>query len=430
MKEFVLQHIWQYRLFVSHEQYSTDGQKVEVIHPGKPNRNAGPDFFNAKVKIGNTLWAGNVEIHLKSSDWFMHQHQHDSAYVNVILHVVLEADVPVYRSGGREIPQLVLQYPSGIDAEFVKLMEKREWISCANHLHDFPGLMLTSWKDSLLMEKLSRKVDEIRCKLKANCNFKDEVMFILLCRSFGFSVNGDAFEALALSVPWAVLQKCRPNRNVLEALLFGQSGWLSRNSYDDDYVHELKNEYAFLQRKFKLQPIAPERWKLLRMRPCNFPHIRISQLADLIQRYDRLTLQLTDVPDLKILKNLLKISANDYWKNHYVFGVEGAKRSVTIGISAVHNLIINAVIPMMYARGTSAMDDSLREKALSFLAGLPAEENHIIQRWRAHGLKVQHAADSQALIHLYKHYCDERNCLRCRIGHQLLSRRAKDLTCK
>lgn len=430
MKEFVLQHIWQYRLFVAHDQFTTDGLKVEVIHPGKPNRNAGPDFFNAKVKIGDTLWAGNVEIHLKSSDWFLHQHQHDNVYDNVILHVVREADVPVYRSGGFEIPQLVLQYPQGIEAEYQKLMEKRDWISCSALIQDFPEVMLTSWKDSLLLEKLSKKVDDIRCMLDANCNLKDEVMYVMLSRSFGFAVNGDAFEALAQSVPLTVLQKCRHNLSDLEALLFGQSGLLTCNKPEDDYMHELKLQYAFLQKKFQLQPMAVERWKLLRMRPCNFPHIRISQLAALLHRYDRLTRQLTEVPDLKTLRELLNISAGDYWKNHYVFGVEGAERSVKLGAGSVQNVIVNALIPMMYAHGMSLNDDALRSKAMHFLSCLPAEENHIIQRWRAHGLRVQHAADSQALIHLYKHYCDERNCLRCRIGHQVLSCKANDKTCK
>jgi hypothetical protein len=427
MKEFVLHHIWQYRLFVAHDQYCTDGQKVEVIHPGKPNRNAGPDFFNAKIKIGDTLWAGNVEIHLKSSDWFLHQHQNDSAYDNVILHVVQEADVEVFRSGGREIPQLILQYPPGIVSEYEKLMEKRDWISCSAHIKNFPEMMLTSWKDNLLIEKLSRKVDDIRCLLDANCNFRDEVMFVLLCRSFGFAVNGDAFEALAQSIPWTVFQKCRHNISELEALLFGQSGLMKNKSPDDEYMHELRIQYAFLQKKFQLQPMAAERWRLLRMRPCNFPHVRISQLAALLNRYDRLTVQLTEAADLPALMKLLKISAGNYWKSHYVFGVLGSERSVTFGKHSIHNVIINAVIPMMYARGMSMSDETLKDKALHFLAALPAEENHIIQRWKEHGLKVEHAADSQSLIHLYKYYCDERNCLRCRIGHQVLSRKANDL---
>jgi len=427
MKEFVLHHIWQYRLFVAHNQFCTDGQKVEVIHPGKPNRNAGPDFFNAKVRIGETLWAGNVEIHRRSSDWYLHKHQYDSGYDNVILHVVLDADVAVCHPGGREIPQLVLQYPPQIDATYKTLMEKWEWISCAAYIHDFPEVMLTSWKDNLLLEKLARKVDEIRSWLNINHNLRDEATFILLCRSFGFAVNGDAFEALAQSVPWVVLMKCRNDRNQLEALLFGQSGLLSDNKPDDEYMHELKIQYLFLQKKFQLQPLAGDRWKRLRMRPCNFPHIRISQLAALLHSYDRLTVKLTEASDLKTLKELLKVNAGEYWKNHYAFGSQGAERSVSLGARSIQNLIINAVIPMMYARGMSLNEDSLRDKALQLLAGLPAEENHIIQRWRAHGLKVQHAADSQSLIHLYKQYCDERNCLRCRIGHQVLSRKANDL---
>ena len=422
MKEVVLHYIWQYKLFVQHDLRTSDGEPIEVIDVGKLNTNAGPDFFNAKIRIGKTMWAGNVEIHTVSSEWNKHRHQTDPAYNNVILHVVKNIDVPVFLCDGEKVPQLELKYAESIEQNYAALMASQQWIPCSDKINQLSDFEMNHWKSVLLMEKLSQKVDEIDILLAMNSNFWEEALFCHLCRSFGFSVNGDAFYTLAKSIPWGLVAKHQHNLFQLEALLFGQSGLLTKTKATDDYTCSLIKEYEFLQQKYQLQMIDPELWRLLRLRPDNFPQIRIAQLASFLHHQKKLFSKITDQPDIQSLIALFaNISPAEYWKSHYLFGIKSVERTKRIGLNSIHQLIINALVPIIYCYAQYKDNQALRDKACSLLQVLPPENNYIIRKWHQLGLKINTAADAQSLIHLYNAYCEEKKCLRCNIGYKLLT---------
>ncbi|MEA4935997.1 MAG: DUF2851 family protein [Paludibacter sp.] len=421
MKESVLHYIWQYKLFVQHDIRTSDGETVEIIDVGKPNPNAGPDFFNAKIRIGKTLWAGNVEIHTCSSDWNKHKHQTDPAYNNVILHVVKHIDVPVFLHDGEKVPQLELKYNESIEQNYTALLASTKWVPCSDKLCLLNDPDMNHLKTVMLLERLSQKVFDIEELLESNNNFWEEALFCELCRSFGGSLNGSVFYKLGKSIPWIVVQKHRNNLFELEALLLGQSGLLGQTESEDEYQDSLIKEYLFLSQKYQLQMISADLWRFLRLRPDNFPQIRIVQLASLLYQHDNLFPKITDSPDLASLIELLTtIEPSTYWKTHYFFGVKSKERTKKIGIKSIHQLLINAVIPMLCCYANYKNNQEQKEKAISFLEQLPPEDNYIIRKWNELGLKINTAADSQSFIHLYKHYCEEKKCLRCSIAYKLL----------
>ncbi len=422
MKEFVLHYIWQHKLFVQSCLRTTDGDSVEVIDVGKPNTNAGPDFFNAKVKIGKTLWAGNVEIHTLSSDWNKHNHQHNPAFQNVILHVVKKADVPIFLSDGERVPQLELLYPQAIEVNYESLLASSKWIACADKINAVPAIYIQSWMEALLLERLEQKVEEINALLLKNNNHWEETFFVLLCKSFGFSVNGDAFVALAKSTPWSVVQKNRNSISQLEALLFGQSGLLDQTNEADPYVVSLKREYAFQQHKYDLNKCTADLWRLLRLRPDNFPAIRIAQLVSLLFTQQKLFSKIIENPDIAVLQGLFEtIEPSAYWQSHYLLGVSSVVKSKKMGIGSIRSILINAVVPMVFCYASNKNNQKLKDKALAMLDELPAESNLITRKWIEIGLKINSASDSQALIQLFKYFCEEKKCLRCNIGHKVLT---------
>lgn len=422
MKESVLHYIWQYKLFVQHNLRTSDGEVLEIIDVGKLNSNAGPDFFNAKIRIGKTVWAGNVEIHTCSSDWNKHKHQSDPAYNNVILHVVKQIDVPVFLQDGEKVPQLELKYAESIEQNYEALLANNKWIPCCDKILQLSDFEINCWKTVMLMERLSQKVHDIEVLLGANNNFWEEAFFCLLCKSFGGSVNGDAFLALGRSIPWLVVQKHRHDLFQLEALLFGQSGLLTAVRSGDAYVDSLKQEYQFLQQKYGMQMISPDLWRLLRLRPDNFPQVRIAQLASLLHRQNSLFSKITDATDLAILIGLFSaVEPSSYWKSHYLFGVESKVKAKELGINSIYQLLINAVIPMIYCCANYKNNQEQKEMAICLLEKLPSENNYITRKWNELGLKINTAADSQSFIHLYKQYCEEKKCLRCNIGYKLLT---------
>jgi hypothetical protein len=422
MKEFVLHYIWQHKLFVQHDMHTTDGQRIEVIDVGKPNTHAGPDFFNAKISIGKTIWAGNVEIHNLASDWNKHGHQQDEKYSNVILHVVKKADVPVFLSDGQKLPQLELNYATEIEVNYESLISSAKWIACADKINMVPEVFIQSWKSALLTERMEQKVTEIKDLLQSNNHHWEEVFFIVLCRSMGFSVNSEAFYLLAKSIPWKVILHNSTSVFQLESLLFGQSGLLENVDYGDDYICRLKKEFEFVKQKYNLQPIETRQWRLLRLRPDNFPFIRIAQLASLLYRQQKLFPNIIQHPEIDILKDVFAdIDVSDYWKGHYIPDELSAEKAKRIGQESVRSLLINAVIPVIFCYGEYKQQQHLKDKALSMLDALPAENNHIIRKWKETGMQVNTAADSQSLICLYKKYCEEKKCLRCRIGHKVLT---------
>lgn len=426
MKEFVLHYVWQHRLFVQEDLFTIDGRKLEIIDVGKSNMHAGPDFFNAKIKIDQTIWAGNVEIHTLSSDWNRHQHQQDAKYKNVILHVVKKADIPVFLPDGQPIPQLELHFSKAIEENIDSLLLSTKWVACQDKLPDLSELYWADWKTSLMAERMVRKSYKIYDLLSLNHNYWEETCFIVLAKSFGFSVNSEGFLHLAKAIPWTVILKLQDDLFSLEALLFGQAGLLK--DCTDEYSVALNQMYKVLKAKYHLQTIDNQIWRMLRLRPDNFPYIRIAQLAYLLHKQSDIWRQIVACTDLEEwVSTLEKVQTSDYWKSHYSLGVASKNKDKYLGINSIYSIIINAFLPLLFTYSDRNQDEEKKNKALSFLEKIPAENNYIIRKWEELGVKVHSAADSQALIHLYKNYCDERNCLRCRIGYQVLTSSFKNI---
>ena len=420
MKESILHFIWQNKLFQSHSLLTTDGESVEVIDPGRLNTDAGPDFFNAKIKLGNTIWAGNVEIHTRSSEWARHGHDDDKAYNSVVLHVVKKADVQVFRADGAPIPQLELIYPAEIEENYGQLMQNSLRIPCENKISAIPGIFIRSWKNALLTERLLQKTENISEILSQNNRHWEEAFYLNLARSFGFGTNGQAFEMLAASLPMQILGKHKNDLSQLEALLFGQAGLLAAKE-EDAYLLSLRKEYDFLKIKYDLKPIDGSQWKLLRLRPDNFPHVRIAQFAALIHKSTSLFSKITENPDIQYLQGIFRVEPSEYWKTHYLFAHESHKSLKGIGQKAIEGIIINTVVPFLFSFADTRGNQSMKDKAIEILEKLPAENNVITRMWHETGIDCASAFDSQALIQLKKMYCDKRNCLRCRIGHKVLT---------
>jgi hypothetical protein len=420
MKESILHYVWQNKLFTARNLATTDGETVEIIDVGRINTDAGPDFFNAKIKIGNTLWAGNVEIHTCSSDWNKHNHQGDKAYDSIILHVVSSADIDVYRIDGTKIPQLVLKFPQEIETNYEQLFSRQKWVPCADKIDSVPAIFVQSWKNALLTERLEQKMNAIERLLEENNQHWEEAFYIKLARSFGFGANSDAFESLAKSLPVSILGKHKDQLFQLEAMLFGQADLLELEE-DDDYSARLKKEYDFLRSKYGLVPMDSSQWKMLRLRPDNFPHVRIAQFAALVHSSTKLFSKMVENPNLEYLKGLFECETSLYWKTHYLFASPSASQIKRLGRQSIHGIIINTVVPSLFCYASHKGNDDLKDKTLQILEQLPAEHNSIISGWKDHGLKAENAFDTQALLQLKKQYCDERKCLRCRIGHKVLT---------
>lgn len=418
MKESILHYIWQFRLFPVQDLKTTDGQTVEIIDPGKPNTDAGPDFFNAKIKIDNTLWAGNIEIHSLSSDWVRHHHTTDKAYDNVILHVVNKADANVFRTNGDSVAQLELAVPDHIRTNYDELLREKKWIPCADKIHQVPLFLVNDWKNSLLVERLEQKTEMIETLLSQSNNHWEEAFYVSMARSFGFGTNSEAFERLARSLPMSILAKHKDNIFQLEAMLFGQAGLLE-NTVNDEYQLNLQKEYRFLQSKYQLKPIESSEWKLLRLRPDNFPHVRLSQFAALIHRSTKLFSKIIESDNLQVMRGLFICEVSDYWKKHFLFGKESSVSGKRLGSKSIDILLINTVVPFLFAYFKKKNSDN--DIALKLLELIPAEKNVIIRKWMELGIGAFSAFDSQALLQLKKKYCDEKKCLRCRIGHKVLS---------
>ncbi|MDR3652041.1 MAG: DUF2851 family protein [Paludibacter sp.] len=420
MKESILHYVWQNKLFTSYDLETMDGEQVEVIDVGRINTDAGPDFFNAKIKIGGTLWAGNVEIHTHSSDWKKHNHHSDKAYDSTILHVVAIVDEDIYRIDGTKIPQLELKFSTKIETNYDQLLSQQKWIACADKIGLVPLIFIQSWKCALLTERLEQKMKAIENLLNENKQHWEEAFYITLARNFGFGTNSQAFESLAKSLPVSILGKHKDQLLQLEALLFGQAGLLSLENHDE-YSAQLKKEYDFLSSKYNLIPIDKTQWKLLRLRPDNFPHIRIAQFASLIHTSSKLFSKIVDNPNLDYLRALFVCELTGYWNTRYQFAHESSLHIKRLGNQSINGILINTVVPFLFSFAHKKKNDELKDKALQILEQVPAEHNAIVSGWRNMELKVESAYDSQALLQLKKQYCDEKKCLRCRIGHKVLT---------
>ncbi len=420
-KEDFLHYIWKYKLYNSLNLTTTKKEQLVIIYAGLKNSDGGPDFFNAKVKIGKTTWAGNVEIHLKSSDWIKHKHQHDKAYDNVILHVVYVDDKEIVNHNGETIPTIELK--NIIDKNLIKNYEQlqlsKDWIACANQIKDVNNFIISNWRENLALERLERKSEEIKTTLKLNKNNWDETFYQYFFKYFGLKLNAAPFLLLAKDTPLKIFQK-HNNLKSIEALLFGQAGFFNEQ-LNDEYFSSLKKEYQFLKSKFKLQPIDKSLWKWLRLRPNNFPTIRIAQLAKIFYANPRLFSQVLAINSVKDVKKVISVSASKYWDNHYQFG-KIAKSSTTkkLGELMANNLIINVLVPLIFVYAKINANETLAEKSINWLTAIKTENNSIVKKFKTLGIETKNAMESQALIELKNNYCSQKKCLTCGIGNYLI----------
>ncbi len=420
MTEEFIHYIWQYKMYSPIALQTVCGQAVEVIHPGEPNSNAGPDFFNAKIKIGDTLWAGNVEVHIRASDWFEHKHQEDKAYDNVILHVVEDNDVAIKRTNGALIPVLKIPCPVSLYHEYVRLKNSTQWLACAGKLDQISPFEISLWMQRMLVERLEHKMVDIERILHQTTQNWDETFYRLLFRSFGFGVNGDPFELLAQTIPLKVLLKYSDNLQLLEALLFGQAGFLT-GTFNDEYLETLSRDYRFLQQKHELVPIEAHLWKFLRLRPSNFPTIRIAQLAALLAKLKGIFGLITNNINLKNIEQILDVGVSAYWQEHYVLQKKSDKKDKSLGVNSKNLIIINTIIPYLFAFGNLTGQQTYIKRSMDWLSELKAEKNSVLDKWKDENIMIYNAADSQALIYLSNNYCKPKKCLRCNIGHKVLA---------
>ena len=433
--EILLHYCWKHKMLPLGELKTTDGHTVEVIDPGLHNRHAGPDFFNAKIRINGTLWVGNVEIHEKSSDWYLHGHDRDKAYDNVILHVATTIDTDVRMANGLFVPQMQLVVPDKVKEHYEELLSIDQYPPCYQIIPSLTRLMVHSWMSALQTERLEQKTEAIRQRVQQCEGSWEAGYFVTLARNFGFGVNGDAFELWARNVPLKEVAHHRDDLFQIEAIFMGQAGLLEigmiperyqKDALQEGYFTQLRREYLYLQHKFSLKPMDGTMWKFLRLRPQNFPHIRIAQLATLYYERRAGLSQLIACETTEQLKACLTTYVTPYWETHYTFGSTSCMMEKHLSANSLNLLMINTAIPMLFAYGRHHLKEELCDRAFDLLEQLKVENIYITRMWRGCGLEVENAGDSQALIQLKKEYCDKKNCLRCRIGFEYLRREIKD----
>jgi hypothetical protein len=421
MNEDFLQYLWEHKLFRHKNCIASTGEKLEIIDVGEHNSNAGPDFLNARIKIGDTLWAGNVEVHSKTSDWNKHNHHNDKSFDNVILHVVGKNDCVIMRSGGEIIPALELTYNKKLVKNYHSLLLAKSRIPCDSHLKNIEPFIFRSWLDKMAVERLQKKSSYIHNILAQHKNNWEEVFYQILARNFGFGINAEPFEMLAKSLPYHYLAKHKNNHTQVEALLFGQAGFLN-DTKKDNYALQLAKEYRFLKQKYALVPIERHLWKFLRLRPANFPTIRLSQFSNLIYHTNGLFSRIIEEPDIFKVKEYFKLQTSEYWENHYLFDKPSTKRRKKISESSIQIILINTIAPFLFVYGDSKDQPVWKEKALDLLEHIPGEKNHITAEFAKSGIKVNNAFESQAIIHLKNEYCSKKGCLKCQIGAIIIAK--------
>jgi hypothetical protein len=423
MNEFFLHFIWQYQFFDKKELKTTSDEKLTILNPGHHNTDQGPDFSHARILMHDLEWHGNVEIHLKASDWYLHKHQVDNNYDTIILHVVWENDREINRKDNTTIPVLELKdkVDIGLINKYRTFINSGIQLPCQYYLKEIPKIQVTGMFDKALIERLERKGREILDLYTINKNDWEETFWQVLARNFGFKINNDSFERLSRALPYKLLLKHSDNELQLEALLFGQSGMLDEVS-EDPYTTSLKKEYAFLSHKYSLEEgkIPAHSWKFLRTRPYNFPTIRIAQLAAMLKNNDKLINLIYEKKEIKEYLDFLKTPVSLYWREHYRFGekMKGAVPGLTE--TAVYNIIINVVIPFKTARYMAGLSEGFPDEPFVLLEKLPAEINKISKEWDSVSIKIKTAFDSQAGIELYNQYCLKRKCLYCSIGTYII----------
>jgi len=426
MKEEFLHYIWKYNLYDPELLLDNGGNKIKVIHTGEYNRDSGPDFFNARLVIDGTEWAGNVEIHIRSSHFDLHGHNIDPAYDNVILHAVAENDKTVFNSKGQELFTTRLLFNPELYENYLNLINNPFIIACHDHIGNTDRFLLHSWISALVIERLQEKSALIMNILSETGNDWEETFYILLSRYFGFRVNREPFEMLARAIPLRIIRKHADNRFQIEALLFGTAGMLDEGLFgvavNDDYFIMMKREYNILSAKYSLKPLHGWLWKFARLHPANFPTVRLSQLAAMLSYTNGLFSKIQEINNIIQLKILFKVSASEYWDNHYSFGKKGRVFTKSTGPQSTDLLLINAVIPAIFVYGKIRDNAGQCEKALSFLEEIDPEDNSIIKEWKYAGIDAGTSFLTQGLIQLRNNYCKKRRCLDCRIGAGLIGK--------
>jgi hypothetical protein len=421
--EDFLHYVWKFRLFDRIGLLTNDGEELEVLSAGLHNSDSGPDFHNARIRIGDTVWAGNVEVHLSSSDWQKHGHTTDNAYDNVILHVVYRDDEPLVLPNSRRVPTLELQnrIPDELYNRYHKLIFGNQTIiPCEANIGSVDSLTLHNWLTRVLVERLEKKSATVIAALNLNRGDWEETFYQFLAANFGFKTNALPFELLAKSLPQNILAKHKNNPLQIEALIFGQAGFLKDNIIDE-YPLKLKKEYEFLQKKYQLTPVENHLWKFMRLRPQNFPTIRLAQFAALVVRSNHLFSKLLEIKDVKGLRSLFtEIKVNPYWENHYRFDAESAPSAKNMGQESIDVLLLNTLALFLFSYGKHNQIQHYINRSLQLLENLPNENNKIVSDFSNLGVKIKTAFESQALLELKNNYCNYKKCLHCGVGNRIL----------
>ena len=420
MKEDFLHYLWKFKKFDTFKLLTVNGEEITIINGGQYLQLAGPDFFNAQISIGNQKWAGNVEIHLKSSDWYAHHHERDSAYENVILHVVWEHDTAIFRSNNTEIP--VLELEKYVAKETIKnyqsLVSPKSWIFCEKQLVEIDEFIIKNWQERLFFERLERKSQPIFDLLEQTNQDWESVLFSLLAKNFGLNTNGEIFMKIAQAIPFSVIRKESFEIENLEALLLGTAGLLDTEK-EDNYFKDLKFRYYYLLHKYQIEKNFIEPVQFFKHRPDNFPTIRLSQLANLYQKQEQLFSKIINSTTIKDIYEIFSISGSLYWETHYQFDRESPKKKKSLSNSFIDLIIINTIIPLQFAYSKS-QGKEISEKLIDLLNQVAPEKNAIIDKFNFFKLKSKNAFDTQSLLQLKNEYCNKSKCLECAIGMELL----------
>lgn len=424
MTEDYLHYIWKYKLFDHSNLYTAEGERIEIKEYGVHNHNSGPDFSQAKIKIGKTTWVGNIEIHIGSSDWHKHKHQEDKAYDTVILHVVYNHDRIINTSKGSVIPVLELKHR----IDYARYTDYERFIfssiPCSNSLEQVPDLIISSTLEEMLTKRLMNKFEEIKEELEVTQYHWEQVFFQFIAKAMGMKINSYPMQQLAKNTKVNLFSKLGDDERAIESVLFGQAGFLEEDEVGEEYFQTLKKEYLFQQKKHNLIPINRVFWKFSRLRPSNFPTLRIAQLAQLVINYhplfDWLIVRENSYEEIK--KRLMVSLQDGFWLNHYTFDKESKSVKKSIGATLVNSIVINTIVPFLYSYGKYKDDKRFIERAITLLVEIPSEDNKITRIFRDK-IPIKNSADSQGIIHCYNNFCVHKKCLDCNIGIYLMKKK-------
>lgn len=426
MNEEFLYFIWLHILYDKNNLQTIDNKKVEVVYSGIRNIDSGPDFINAKILIDGQLWLGAIEIHVNASDWNKHNHHIDKIYNSVILHVVYNYDSDVFNTNRIKIPTLLLKFDNDYLERYKRLINTKTDIACSSFLPNISSFSLKSWQIRLLTSRMERKVDEIIKVLENSENSYEETYYKILAKNFGFKVNSLPFQMLAESLPYKAIAKHKDSLLQIEALLYGQAGFLADSDVNDDYFVSLKREYDYLSKKFEIKSIDKHLWKFMRMRPLNFPTLRIAQFAAVLFKNVNQFSYILEHLELKKIQDIYNVEVSEYWQNHYNFGKISTIGSKKLGKDTINNIIINSVCTTVFAYAHQKNDYKLKEQIFDLMENIPHEENNIVNKWKELGIVTKNSFESQSLIELYNEYCQKNNCLKCAIGGKIIIRENYD----